>query len=341
MAILSKIKLQVEQKLPFALYVLPNQNTICGIFQKDDSIHDFKGQSGFVFASFDASKKNVIPLESSCFMEEEFSFDAAKHKEDLVVFSEYEKNNFENSVEKAIASIQNGDFEKVVLSRKIEIEKKIDLIETFLRLANRYPTAFRSLFYHPQIGCWMGATPEQLIKVENNHFETVSLAGTHQKISFKNWSTKEINEQQIVTDYILDSLHKEVLSLKVSEPFTVEAGSLVHLKTTISGEVFSIENTKNTIQNLHPTPAVCGLPKEKALQFINENEGYDRKFYAGYLGLWNEDEASANLFVNLRCLEVEGNKINIYVGCGITGESNPEKEFFETEHKSQIMKSIL
>ena len=65
------------------------------------------------------------------------------------------------------------------------------------------------------------------------------------------------------------------------------------------------------------------------------------KFYAGYLGLWNPDEASCNLFVNLRCLEVEEYKINIYVGCGITGESNPEKEFLETEHKSQIMKSIL
>ncbi|WP_299518228.1 chorismate-binding protein [uncultured Flavobacterium sp.] len=338
---MSKIKLQLEQKLPFALYVLPNQKTICGIFQKDNSIHDFKGQSGFVFASFDDYKKYVIPFESSDFLEEEFSFDAVNQTEDLIGFSENEKNHFENIVQKAITSIQNGDFEKVVLSRKIEIEKKIDLIETFFRLINRYPTAFRSFFYHPQIGCWMGATPEQLIKVEKNHFETVSLAGTHQKSSFENWSAKEINEQQIVTDYILDSLHKEVLSLKVSEPFTVEAGSLVHLKTIISAEVHSLENTKNIIQNLHPTPAVCGFPKEKALQFISENENYERKFYAGYLGLWNEEETSANLFVNLRCLEVEENKINIYVGCGITGESDPEKEFFETEHKSQIMKSIL
>jgi isochorismate synthase len=341
MAILSKVKMQLEQNLPFVLYVFPNQKTICGIFQKDNSIHDFKGQSGFVFASFDDDKKYVIPLESSDFIEDEFSFDSTDQTEILMNYSENEKKHFEDSVQKAVNSIQKGDFEKVVLSRKIEIEKKVDLTEIFLRLVNRYPTAFRSLFYHPQIGCWMGATPEQLIKVENNLFETVSLAGTYQKSSFKNWSAKEIHEQQIVTDYILDNLHKEVLSLKVSEPFTVEAGSLVHLKTIISGEVHSIENTKNIIQNLHPTPAVCGFPKEKALQFINENEGYDRKFYTGYLGLWNEEEASANLFVNLRCLEVEENKINIYVGCGITGESNPEKEFFETEHKSQIMKSIL
>jgi isochorismate synthase len=187
----------------------------------------------------------------------------------------------------------------------------------------------------------MGATPEQLIKVEKQHFETVSLAGTYQKEFFKEWLPKEIHEQQIVTDYILDNLHKEVLSIKVSEPFTAEAGSLVHLKTIISGEVSSIENSKKIIANLHPTPAVCGFPKNKAFQFIVDNEGYDRKFYAGYLGLWNTEESSANLFVNLRCLEVIDNTISIYVGCGITTDSEPEKEFFETEHKSQIMKSIL
>lgn len=341
MAILSKVKMQLEQNLPFVLYLIPYQKTICGLFQKNNSIHDFIGQSGFVIASFDDYKKYVIPSESSYSIEEEFSFDAVNQTEVLMNYSENEKKHFEDIVQKAITSIQNGNFEKVVLSRKIEMEKKVDLIETFLRLANRYPTAFRYLFFHPQIGCWMGATPEQLIKVENNHFETVSLAGTNQKNSFENWSAKEIQEQQIVTDYILDNLHKEVLSLKVSEPFTVEAGSLVHLKTIISGEVHSIENTKNIIQKLHPTPAVCGFPKDKAVQFIAKNENYNRKFYAGYLGLWNPDKASANLFVNLRCLEVEENKINIYVGCGITGESNPEKEFLETEHKSQIMKSIL
>ncbi|WP_396148647.1 chorismate-binding protein [Flavobacterium sp.] len=341
MTVFSKVKKQIEEGLPFVLYVLPNQNKLCGLFQHNDSIHNFKSESGFVFASFNDDKKYVIPLESSDFLKEEFNFDFANQTEILINYSENEKKHFEDIVQKAVNSIQNGNFEKVVLSRKIEMEKKVDLIETFSRLANRYPTAFRSLFYHPQIGCWMGATPEQLIKVENNHFETVSLAGTHQKSSFKNWTAKEIHEQQIVTDYILDNLHKEVLSLKVNEPFSVEAGSLVHLKTTISGEVYSIENSKNIIQNLHPTPAVCGFPKEKAVQFIAENEDYDRKFYAGYLGLWNEEEASCNLFVNLRCLEVEENKINIYVGCGITGDSNPEKEFLETEHKSQIMKSIL
>lgn len=341
MTVLSKVKIYLEQNLPFVLYVHPNQSKLCGWFQLNALKYDFINQKGFVFTSFDASQNYCIPFEFSEYKEEELKSEIVQSEFNSVHEEEEEKKHFEEIVQKAINSIQNDDFEKVVLSRKIEIEKKVDLIETFLRLANRYPTAFRYLFFHSQIGCWMGATPEQLIKVKNNHFETVSLAGTHQKNNFEKWSAKEIQEQQIVTDYILDNLHKEVLSMKVSEPFTVEAGSLVHLKTIISGEVYSIENTKNIIQKLHPTPAVCGFPKEKAVQFIAENENYNRKFYSGYLGLWNPDEASCNLFVNLRCLEVEENKINIYVGCGITGDSNPEKEFFETEHKSQIMKSIL
>ncbi|MCB0442558.1 MAG: chorismate-binding protein, partial [Flavobacterium sp.] len=336
-----KVKMHLEQNLPFVLYTLPNENRLCGFFQKENLLYNFTGQSGFVFVSFDGNKKYIIPSTNSMFFEERVRLDSKNILEIENHFSKKDREYFEEIVLKAVDEIQNGDFEKVVLSRKIVLVKKVNLIETFSILINRYPTAFRYFFYHPQIGCWMGATPEQLIKVENNHFETVSLAGTHQKNSFEKWSTKEIQEQQIVTDYILEAIHKETLSIKVTEPFTVEAGSIVHLKTIISGEVHSIENTKKILENLHPTPAVCGFPKEKAIRFIFENENYDRKFYAGYLGLWNEDEASCNLFVNLRCLEVEENKINIYVGCGITGESDPEKEFFETEHKSQIMKIIL
>ena len=86
MTIFSKVKRHIEEGLPFVLYVLPNQNTICGIFQKDDSIFDFKGQSGFVFASFDDYKKYVIPFEISDFLEEEFSFDSTEQTE---VFMNY------------------------------------------------------------------------------------------------------------------------------------------------------------------------------------------------------------------------------------------------------------
>ena len=108
MTIFSKVKRHIEEGLPFVLYVLPNQNTICGIFQKDDSINNFKGQSGFVIASFDDNKKYVIPSESSYSIEEEFSFDAVNQAEVLMNYSENEKKHFEDIVQKAVNSIQNG-----------------------------------------------------------------------------------------------------------------------------------------------------------------------------------------------------------------------------------------
>ena len=95
---------------------------------------------------------------------------------------------------------------------------------------------------------------------------------------------------------------------------------------------------------LHPTPAVCGLPKEAAKQFILENENYNRSYYTGFLGELNmglQNKNDSHLFVNLRCMEIEKNEAYIYVGGGITKESNPEEEWEETVAKSNIMLKVL
>jgi isochorismate synthase len=97
---------------------------------------------------------------------------------------------------------------------------------------------------------------------------------------------------------------------------------------------------------LHPTPAVCGFPKLDAQKFIIENEGYDRTFYAGFLGEWNKDfvsykENCSDLYVNLRCMKIEDQKAKLYVGGGINKGSNPEKEYIETVNKSLTMKKVL
>ncbi|NJM80882.1 MAG: hypothetical protein HC854_17015 [Flavobacterium sp.] len=96
----------------------------------------------------------------------------------------------------------------------------------------------------------------------------------------------------------------------------------------------------NLLNTLHPTPAVCGLPKDKALQYILENENYDRKFYTGFLGEFNTKDTS-NLFVNLRCMEIDTTTVNLYVGCGITSGSDPKKEYIETQNKLGTMLKIL
>jgi isochorismate synthase len=193
----------------------------------------------------------------------------------------------------------------------------------------------------------MGATPEQLLKVNNNTFETIALAGT-QKETVSNeviWHTKEKEEQQYVTDYIVTKLEKVASEVIVSKPYSIKAGSIWHIKTDISGVLNSGSSLQEVVRLLHPTPAVCGFPKDKSKAFILENENYDRTFYTGYLGELNSgfstDTISSHLFVNLRCMEILDSQANLYMGCGITKDSVPEKEWEESINKSVTMKKVL
>lgn len=342
MHLIEKTQDQLANHLPFVWYVTPNSAKLCALLQKTDVLHLFKDQDGFLMAPFLTANEEiyVIPTSASDYFETEMVFIDVVKNEEVHTADEKAQKHFESIVSKAVYSIEKGSFDKVVLSRKIPISIEMGPLEAFQRMASTYRNAFCYLFSHPKLGIWMGATPEQLIKFTDKQFETVSLAGTQRKSDFRGWNAKEIQEQQFVTDYILDRLHKEVQSLKVTPPETVEAGSLVHLKTTISGEVFATKNSLQLVKNLHPTPAVCGMPKEAALDFILANEDYDRELYTGFVGLWNASRGG-NLFVNLRCMKVTSGQVDVYVGCGITKDSSPEAEFLETEHKSMTMRNIL
>jgi isochorismate synthase len=237
----------------------------------------------------------------------------------------------------------------VVLSRNEIVDlPNFDLISLYIKLASSYPSAFTYCWFHPEIGFWMGATPETLLKVNGNKFQTVALAGT--QVYYGNeevfWQNKEKEEQQFVTDYIIKMVENHVSDLQISVPKTIKAGNLLHLKTAIQGIINNNTNLNDLILHLHPTPAVCGLPKIKAINFINDNENYNRDFYAGFLGEINyDDNSETDLFVNLRCMQIQMNsEINeavLYVGCGITKDSIPENEWYETANKAMTLKNIL
>lgn len=340
MKIFEKAISHFQSNLPFVLYVKPNENKLKGLFQQDDSLHTFTNQKGFVFASFDGEKQIVITKEDSESFSEIIQWEADYTIASLKISSTVEqKNAFESLVEKAVEVIKQAEFDKLVVSRKIDFSNQIDVFQSYKNLVKKYPTAFCYLFFHPKIGMWMGATPEQLIKINGNQFETVALAGTQLFSDDLNWTQKEVLEQQFVTDFIVSNIRPFVSEVEVSKPFTIQAGKLAHIKTEISGNLLNTSKAVDLIIALHPTPAVCGLPKEKAKHFIIANEGYNRKFYAGYIGEWNI-ENKVDLFVNLRCIEI-GESNSIYVGCGITKDSVAEKEFFETENKSETIKQIL
>ncbi len=354
--LLDKAKNQFVQNLPFILYCKPNSATVIGVFQQNDilySIADFT-EKGFVFASFDGKENYFIPENQSeivtgfCNKKETL----ISKKETLISPNKLEKKAFENLVKNGIQAIQNEAFKKVVLSRKESVELvDFDLFAIFEQLVQLYSTTFVYCFFHPKIGIWLGATPEQLIQSENKKITTIALAGTLKKTDpeLVNWGDKEIVEQQFVTDYIVEKLEKVADNILVSKPYTIKAGSIWHIKTDISGQLNSNSNLQQAIALLHPTPAVCGFPKEASKGFIMANEKYERNFYTGFLGELNHsqntDSMHSDLFVNLRCMQIEWSatkaKANLYVGCGITKDSIPEKEWEESVHKAMTMKRVL
>jgi isochorismate synthase len=346
-----KIKDHLEQQLPFVVYCKPNSSKVVGLLQQDDRLYstaDFK-ESGFLFASFDGNSKVMIPEALSDRITFDKDFSGFEPEEKIIEHQNTsEKKNFEALVQLGIDAISKNNFKKVVLSRKETVSlNEFDLLEAFQRLLHLYPTAFVYCFFHPKIGTWLGATPEQLIQSDGKGFETVSLAGTQKDVGNTQikWHSKEQEEQQFVTDYIVEKLKNKVSDCMVSAPFNVKAGLVWHIKTTINAVFNTDTNLKQIVELLHPTPAVCGLPKEDAKAFILKKEGYDRKFYTGFLGELNSKDvnnaSTSDLFVNLRCMEIDGNQAHIYIGCGITKDSVPEKEWEESLNKSVTMKRVL
>jgi isochorismate synthase len=176
------------------------------------------------------------------------------------------------------------------------------------------------------------------------HYEVVCSVSTYD--SEKNqlvyqWGEKEREEQQIVTDYIAAILSSTALkNISISTPETFSAGNLVHLKSTIKAMVSSTAQLRELLLNLHPTPAVGGLPKDEAMKIILKEEQHPRQYYTGFLGLWN-GEINTNLYVNLRCAEMTNTQIIYYAGCGITSNSDPEKEWQETERKIDTLRQVF
>ena len=265
--------------------------------------------------------------------------------------SEIRSDDYQELVQKCIDAVNSGAVDKLVPARsqRIDLKDNFNLIDVFLGLCTDYPGAFVSLVSIPEYGTWLGATPEVLIEKKGSHFETVALAGTQpfearKSLSNTAWTQKEIEEQAMVSRFIINCFKKIRLREFVEKgPKTVKAGNLLHLKTTYEVDTDSTnfpELATVMLELLHPTSAIAGMPKETALKFLDTHENLDREFFSGFLGPVNF-ESNTHLFVNLRCMQLLKDQAILYAGAGVTSDSNPIKEFEETEMKFNTLLNTL
>ncbi len=329
---------------PFAVYRKPNETRVKAVFQDSNALNlalDFD-EKGFVFVPFDW-KDNAILIQADKVVTSSFEASSGLVGE-VDELSESGKQSFLELVQKGVTQIKQGDLKKVVLSRKIDLEFHQSPLEVFQRLLENYAKAFCYLFHHPKVGIWCGATPETLVHIAKEELKTMSLAATLPYLEGvqPQWGSKEVEEQEMVSGYILEQLSEIAHGLEMEAVKSSKAGNLWHLKSEIKGKLQNSTSIKDVVNALHPTPAVCGIPTKEAKDFIQGNEGYPRTFYTGFLGELNlEETASASLFVNLRCMEIETGKASVFVGGGITSASDTEKEWTETQNKSKTLLNIL
>ena len=334
------------RRLPYVLYKKPGASRIWALLQEDTGLErdlDLT-RPGFVMAPFHPDGAPPVYLRADKIFHSPYKGPIVEQKPALPLADEVAREIHLQLVGKSVEAVKKGLLQKVVVSRRFSVPAPADAVSCFFELTRWYPDAFVYLWHHPDIGTWMGATPELLLRYHSGVSETIALAGTRPvDDSGKGpvWTPKERHEQQLVTDYILERMKKLQLKPQAGEVREIRAGNLWHLGTEIRAFIKPGE-VPGLLRALHPTPAVCGIPADTASDFILRHENYNREFYTGFLGeVAVEKSASMELFVNLRCAQLRNGRAYVYVGGGITAASDPQAEWEETQAKSRVMLSIL
>ncbi len=349
------IKSCLTKGISFAAYTLPGESNFQLIIQKEKSCiaSSFnKTNSGFVFHPFKLSKNSpLIFIKNDFFLQQDdHSSELEKllkakpdtHSNTPVSHFDSDKKDYLKKFEVFHHALMNRQFDKLVLSRikNVSLHKKFDFADFFKSINQSYKSSFNYLLYTQDTGLWLGASPEVLFRSNEDIAKTVALAGTQSIENNSEWGIKESEEQIFVVNYIKDILEKHKIKTIALHDETVEAANVKHLKTSFKFLNKELDHPINLIYDLHPTPAVCGIPKQEAENFIIENETHNRFYYTGFLGPMNLNN-KMDLFVNLRCLSATENKISLYIGGGITRDSIGEKEWEETELKATTLLSLI
>lgn len=262
-----------------------------------------------------------------------------------------DKKKWKNQINQVLEKIGDGDIEKIVISRTIELTFTADIsIEPILKkLANNYPECTLFLF-HKGRSSFVGASPETLAKINDSEMNMEILAGSadrnpdsEQDTQIQNdllQSQKNIQEHQIVVNYVRECLAKSVNDFEISGPSVKKLLNIQHLRSTVKVNLNEHNSFINIIGKIHPSPAVCGLPADAALNMIKKTENHQRGLYAGLIG-WLNLNNEGEFVLAIRSALTVGNKLIAYAGCGIIDGSNPDEEYRETELKLKPFLSIF
>jgi isochorismate synthase len=339
----------IEANRSFAVYRLPGGKVMHFVSQERGAasllhkIEELNGQSGFVIAPFKTSTACPIVLIHP---DREELIPAPKEQ---AVFPGIVNSRsplrvnvgYEARFHTFITPIIEKRFRKLVLSREETIgrEEGFSPEGAFLLACMKYTRSYVYLLHTPETGTWLGCTPEILLSGGKSKWNTVALAGTqsltHDALP-DTWDDKNLIEQMLVAYYVRTQLFSFGLHPDENGPYTVRAGCLAHLRTDFRFTIPDTGRIGDLLKLLHPTPAVSGLPKEEAFRFILANEGYNRRYYSGFVG-WLDPGGESDLYVNLRCMNIRPCALTLYAGGGLLPSSILEDEWQETEDKLQTM----
>lgn len=260
---------------------------------------------------------------------------------------------WQHAIQKANKQIAKNDFEKIVLARKLEIDTDNSVCDTHIlnRLRHQYPECYSFLVRQNKHSSFIGSTPERLAAFNNKFILTEGLAGStprgktaSEDAKLENellLSSKNRNEHEFVTNAIIESLNKYAEKIEVADfPVVKKLTNVQHLFTPIRATIKDGVSKTELMKTLHPTPAVGGFPRDKAVPSIQNFEDFERGWYAAPIG-WINAHGDGEFAVAIRSGLIEKNKVSFFAGCGIVEGSNPEKEWEETNLKFIPMLSAL
>ncbi|MDL2265184.1 isochorismate synthase [Parabacteroides sp. OttesenSCG-928-G07] len=340
----------ITGKKSFAVFRIPGENVIKLIEQTGHEVNCFDSLSalneneGFVIVPFQITDEYPVLLIKGKVTA--YTFDEIPDEEYPKIFPQKEVSlDYRHRFEKFIKPLRDKEFDKLVLSRSssFDLPGKFSLTDVFLKACKRYIRSYVFLYYTPQTGFWLGSTPEILLSGSGKEWHTVALAGTQPLQQGKIpeiWDEKNRKEQQFVVDYIRTQLANFGIVVEETEAYAIRAGELSHLKSDFRFMLPDNQTLGDLLAVLHPTPAVCGLPKDSAYRFILDNEGYNRRYYSGFIGILNPEEKS-DIYVNLRCMQIEEKHLTLYAGGGLLASSVLEDEWMEIEDKMATMQALI